>query len=305
MEIKEKQNLKVIIISDGTGETAKAMARAAITQFKSKEVFFTRYKNVRSKEHIDAIFREAALMHDMIIYTIVSPDLRLYVHEKSRKEYIRSIDLMGPLLASFANLFETEPDFQPGLLHAVNDQYFKKVAAVEFTLNHDDGRNLKSLHECDIVLVGISRTSKTPLSIYLSMEGLKVVNIPIIMNMPLPEKLLEIDQRKIFGLTIDPEALTEIRQNRLSKLGTSSSGDYATSKKVAEEIEWANGLFEQNRRWPVFNVTNKALEETATEIIKLLNMRTRNRFKQKKRFETKKKKPAEVEKTDTEKTETT
>lgn len=288
MESSEKKNLKVIIISDGTGETASSMTRAAITQFQSKEIFFTRFKNVRTKDHIDAIFQEAAIHHDMIVYTIVSPDLRKYVHEISRKEHVRSVDLLGPLLTSFANVFETEPDYQPGLLHAVNDKYFEKVAAVEFTLNHDDGRNLKSLDECDVVLVGISRTSKTPLSIYLSLEGLKVVNIPIILNMPLPEDLVKIDQRKIFGLTIDPDALKQIRQNRLSNLGTNATGDYADSRKVSEEIEWANGLFEENRRWPVFNVTNIALEETASEIIKLLNMRSRNRFKQKKRFEKKK-----------------
>jgi regulator of PEP synthase PpsR (kinase-PPPase family) len=287
MEVKEKKNLKVIIISDGTGETAKAMTRAAMSQFQSKEIFFTRYKNVRTQEHIDAIFQEAAIHHDMVVFTIVSPDLRKYVYDISRKEHVRSVDLLGPLLTTFANVFEMEPDYQPGLLHAVNDEYFKKVSAVEFTLNHDDGRNLKSLDECDIVLVGISRTSKTPLSIFLSLEGLKVVNIPIISDMALPEALLQIDQRKIFGLTIDPDALREIRQNRLTKLGSTSTGDYANFGKVLEEIEWANKLFEENRRWPIFNVTNKALEETASEIIKLLNMRSRNRFKQKKRFEKK------------------
>ena len=118
-----------------------------------------------------------------------------------------------------------------------NDQYFEKVAAVEFTLNHDDGRNIKSLEECDVVLVGISRTSKTPLSIFLSLEGIKVVNIPIILNMPLPEKLFSIDQRKIFGLTIDPEALREIRKNRLSNLGTNASGDYAGIVHVHDLIK--------------------------------------------------------------------
>ena len=287
MPIQEKKNLKVIIISDGTGETAKEMTRAAIAQFKSKEIFFTRYKNVRTKEHIDAIFQEAAIHHDMVVYTIVSPELRKHVHQLSKKDKVRSVDLLGPLLVSFSNLFEMEPEYQPGLLHAVNDTYFKKVAAVEFTLNHDDGRNLKTLDECDVVLVGISRTSKTPLSIYLSMEGIKVVNIPIILNMPLPEALAQIDQRKIFGLTIDAGALKEIRTNRLSNLGTDARGDYADEKKVIEEIEWANSLFEENKRWPIFNVTNIALEETAAEIIKLLNMRKRNRFKHKKRFEKK------------------
>ena len=150
--------------------------------------------------------------------------------------------------------------------------------------------HIKTLEEADVILLGISRTSKTPLSIYLSLEGIKVVNVPIIMNMPLPEKIFDINQRKIFGLTIDPEALHEIRKNRLSRLGAVKDGDYADMNKVVEEIEWANSLFSENKRWPIFNVTGKALEETAAEIKKLLSMRKENRFKHKKRFETKPKK---------------
>ncbi|MCT4641132.1 MAG: kinase/pyrophosphorylase [Bacteriovoracaceae bacterium] len=284
MKIEEKKNLKVIVISDGTGETATEMARAAITQFKNKEVFFTRYKNVRTKQRVQAIFQEASIHHDIVVYTIVSIELRTYVQELSRTQKVRSVDLLGPLLNSFSNIFETEPDYQPGLLHQVNDEYFKKVAAVEFTLNHDDGRNLTTLEEADVILVGISRTSKTPLSIYLSLEGIKVVNIPIVKGSEIPEKLFKVDQRKIFGLTIDPSALHEIRRNRLTRLGMNEEGEYADIQKVTQEVEWANNLFNQNKRWPVFNVTGKALEETAAEIIKLLNMRKVNRFKQDNRF---------------------
>ncbi len=278
--------LKVIVISDGTGETASAITRAAMTQFQEKEIFFTRYKNIRTKEQIDAIFQEAAIHHDIVVYTIVSVELRAYIADLSKRDHVRSVDVMGPLLTAFSNFFESEPNYQPGLLHAVNDQYFKRVAAIEFTLNHDDGRNMSSLDEADVILVGISRTSKTPLSMYLSLEGVKVVNVPIVMGTILPEKLFQVDQRKIFGLTIDPDALFQIRKNRLSRLGLSKDeGDYADVAKVVEEIEWANRLFSENKRWPVFNVTNKALEETAAEIMKLLNMRKVNRFKQSKRFD--------------------
>lgn len=278
--------LKVIVISDGTGETASAITRAAMTQFQDRDIFFTRYKNIRTKEQINAIFQEAAIHHDIVIYTIVSVELRAYIAELSKRDHVRSVDVMGPLLTTFANFFEAEPDYKPGLLHAVNDQYFKRVAAIEFTLNHDDGRNINSLEEADVILVGISRTSKTPLSMYLSLEGIKTVNVPIVMDVPLPEKLFQVDQRKIFGLTIDPEALFQIRKNRLSRLGLSKDeGDYADISKVSEEIEWANRIFSENKRWPIFNVTGKALEETAAEIIKLLNMRKVNRFKQSKRFE--------------------
>ncbi len=284
--IQAHDKLKVIVISDGTGETASAITRAAMAQFQEKEIFFTRYKNIRSREQIDAIFQEAAIHHDIVVYTIVSVELRLYISELSKRDHVRSVDVMGPLLSAFSNFFESEPDYQPGILHAVNDQYFKRVAAIEFTLNHDDGRNISSLDEADVVLVGISRTSKTPLSMYLSLEGIKVVNVPIVMGVDVPEKLFQIDQRKIFGLTIDSDALFQIRKNRLNRLGlTNDEGDYADMSKVTEEIEWANRIFAVNKRWPIFNVTGKALEETAAEIIKLLNMRKVNRFKQSKRFD--------------------
>lgn len=291
--MQANDKLKVIVISDGTGETASAITRAAMTQFQDKEIFFTRYKNIRTKEQIDAIFQEAAIHHDIVVYTIVSVELRAYIAERSKRDHVRSVDVMGPLLTTFSNFFEAEPNYQPGLLHAVNDQYFKRVAAIEFTLNHDDGRNINSLEEADVVLVGISRTSKTPLSMYLSLEGIKTVNVPIVMGVPLPEKLFQVDQRKIFGLTIDPDELFRIRKNRLSRLGLANDeGDYADIAKVTEEIEWANRIFSENKRWPVFNVTGKALEETAAEIIKLLNMRKVNRFKQSKRFEDPKKEEA-------------
>ncbi len=280
-----KKTLKVIIISDGTGETATGMTRAAMSQFQDREIFLTRYKNIRTQEQIDAIFKEAAIHHDIVAYTIVSVELRNYISELSRKEYVRSIDLLGPLLNQFANAFEAEPTYHPGLLHEVNDEYYRKVAAVEFTLNHDDGRNLETLLEADIILIGISRTSKTPLSIYLSLEGLKVVNIPLILGMTIPEQLSQIDQRKIFALTIDPSELYRIRKNRLDRLGVATDGDYADMEKINEEIEWAHNIFNDNKRWPIFNVTGKALEETAAEILKLVNMRKINRFKQSKRFE--------------------
>lgn len=277
------EKLKIIIISDGTGETATGVCRAVMMQFKDREVYFTRYKNVRSREQIDAIFEEAAVHHDLIVYTVVASDIRQHIQDLTRSKHVRTLDVLGPALTAFANYFEQEPTAEPGLLHAVNDDYFKRVEAMEFTLNHDDGRNTESLHLADIVLVGISRTSKTPLSVFLSLHGYKVVNIPLIPETPLPEELFKIDQRKIFALTIDPIALQSIRKNRLTRLGAKQfTGEYADISQVNKEVEWANQLFRENKRWPVFNVTEKALEETASEIIKLLSMRKNNRFKQEK-----------------------
>ncbi|MGB0453818.1 MAG: pyruvate, water dikinase regulatory protein [Bacteriovoracaceae bacterium] len=281
--MSSKKKMKIIIISDGTGSTATAISRATMAQFKDCSVYFTRYKNVRTTEQIDAIFTEAAISHDLIIHTIVSPDLREYISELSRTKHVRALDLIGPALTAFSNFFDEEPASEPGLLHQVNDDYFNRVAAMEFTLNHDDGKNVDSLHLADVILVGISRTSKTPLSMYLSLHGIKVVNVPIILGAELPENLFKVDQRKIVALTIDPEALGEIRRNRLSRLGAGShTGAYADNSNVLEELEWANKLYKENKRWPVFNVTNKALEETAADIMKLLNMRKNNIFKQKK-----------------------
>jgi regulator of PEP synthase PpsR (kinase-PPPase family) len=277
------KKIKVIIISDGTGETATGLCRAVMTQFDECEIFFTRFKNVRNKDQIDAIFLEAALHHDLIIYTIVSQDLREYIGKRARDKHVRAVDVMGDSMTAFTNFFNQDPIDEPGLLHAVNDDYFKRVAAMEFTLNHDDGRNVNSLNLADVILVGISRTSKTPLSIYLSQHGIKVVNIPLIKGGEVPKELFEVDQRKIFALTIDPEALREIRQKRLTNLGAKQvTGEYASNVKVVEELEWANELFRQNKRWPVFNVTDKALEETAADIMKLISMRKNNIFKQNK-----------------------
>ena len=278
-QIQEK--LKIIIISDGTGETATAICRAIMTQFPDKDVYFTRFKNVRKADQIDAIFNEAAIHHDLILYTVVSVDLREYINQQVRQKHVRAIDLIGPAITEFSNYFEQEPTNRPGMLHSVNEEYFKRVAAMEFTLNHDDGRNLDSLQMADVILLGVSRTSKTPLSVYISQMGFKVVNIPMIPGSALPENLFEIDQRKIFALTIDPDALYEIRKNRLNKLGAGGhNGNYATKDKVLEEVEWANAIFKENKRWPVINVTDKALEETAAEIKKLIDMRKNNIFKQ-------------------------
>lgn len=272
-----------MVISDSTGETATSLARVTMKQFQQYELHFTRYKNIRTTEQIDAIFTETPKSHDLIIYTVVDKDLRSYIEKLSRTHYIRSLDLLGPMLTSFSNIFDTEPQNEPGLAREVNEEYFYKISAIEFTLNHDDGKNLSSLHLSDVVLIGISRTSKTPLSIYLSLHGVKVVNIPLIYGVNLPEELKNIDPRKIFGLTINPGTLYDIRRNRLQKLGaTEHKGSYATLEEVIKEAEWANEIFSRNKKWSIFDITGKALEETAADILHLLEMKENNIFKKNK-----------------------
>lgn len=264
---------RIIIISDGTGETAAQITKAAMVQFSNHDVFFTRYKNVRNENQIQAIVEEAESNHDLVVYTIVSPSLRAYLASNARSRNIPCVDLLGPILIGLGNYFGYAPKAIAGLLHDVNENYFKRIEAMEYTIAHDDGRDLTGLERADIVILGISRTSKTPLSMYLSHQGWKVANIPMIHGFELAKEIYEIDQKKIVGLTIDSGYLSTIRRARLERLGQERGGEYADPEKVLEEIEFADQIFKNNRKWVVFNVSGKALEETASEIIRLMESR--------------------------------
>jgi regulator of PEP synthase PpsR (kinase-PPPase family) len=264
---------RILLVSDGTGETCALTVRAAMVQFSDHSVEFIRHKNIRTEAQIEAIIDFAAKKKDLIIFTLVSPQLRDFLITKAKSNKIPIIDIMGPLLAGLGQYFGYEPKAVAGLLHDVNEKYFKRIEAMEYTIAHDDGKDLSDLDKADLVILGISRTSKTPLSMYLSHQGWRVANIPLIVGFDLPEQIYELDQRKIIGLTIDPIELATIRRNRLKRLGQDHGGDYADIEKVNEEIQYANEIFKKNRRWPVFNVTGKALEETAAEIIRLMSAR--------------------------------
>jgi regulator of PEP synthase PpsR (kinase-PPPase family) len=264
---------RIIILSDGTGETAAQMTKAAMVQFSNQRVSFTRYKNVRHESQIEAICEDAAVDRDLIIYTLVSPQLRAFLGTQAREKNIPCVDLLGPLLVGLASHFGYEPRAIAGLLHDVNEAYFHRIEAMEYTIAHDDGRDVTGLEKADLVILGISRTSKTPLSMYLSHQGWRVANIPLIHGFEVPEEVYKIDQRRVIGLTIDSQDLAQIRRARLERLGQDKGGEYADPDKVNEEIEYASQIFRRNRRWPVFNVTGKALEETASEIIKLMASR--------------------------------
>jgi regulator of PEP synthase PpsR (kinase-PPPase family) len=271
--MSKERGQRIIIVSDGTGETAAQMTKAAMVQFGSHNVYFTRYKNVRHETQIEAICDDAAVQNDLLVYTIVSPQLRAFLLNKAREKSIPCVDLLGPILVGLASYFGYEPKSIAGLLHDVNESYFERIAAMEYTIAHDDGRDLTGLDKADVVIVGISRTSKTPLSMYLSHQGWRVANIPLIQGFEIPKEIYDIDQRRVIGLTIDAQDLATIRRNRLERLGQNHGGEYADPDKVNQEIEYANEIFRRNRRWPVFNVTGKALEETASEIIKLMASR--------------------------------
>lgn len=264
----------IFILSDGTGETASTMIRAALVQYSSDNINIVRSKNVRTEEQIEALIEDVASRQGMIVFTMVSAVLSRKVLDAAAQKGIPAVDLMGPLLNSLDTyLGRSKEPHTAGLLRAVDEQYFKRIEAIEFTVKHDDGKTLTHLDQADIVLVGISRTSKTPLSIFLSHKGWKVANIPLVLNTPPPEELFKIDQRRIVGLTIDPSSLTRIRKKRLEKFGQDPGSSYANMSHIQAEIEFAAQLFKQNRRWPVFDVTDRALEETAAEIVRVVASR--------------------------------
>ena len=264
----------VYILSDGTGETASTMIRAALVQYADKEIDLVRFKNVRAEGQLDLIIDEAFERKAVVVYTVVSVQLRTKIRELCANKGIPSHDLLGPLLGLLDQYFGVANNApQAGILRAVDEMYFKRIEAIEYTVKHDDGKSFAELDKADIILVGISRTSKTPLSIFLSHKGWKVANIPLVLNTPLPEELSRVDQRKVVGLIIDIDSLRRIRKNRLERFGQDTGGEYASLSHISREIDYAHEVFKQNKRWPVFNVTERALEETATEITRIIAAR--------------------------------
>lgn len=263
----------IYIVSDGTGETAATMIRAALVQYSGKEINLIRHKNIRTEQQIEAIVAECFERRGMIVYTVAIPQMRLKIQELAAAKGIPYHDLLGPMLNTLDTFFGVASESNVGILRAVDESYFKRIEAIEFTVKHDDGKTMAQLDKADIVLVGISRTSKTPLSIFLSHKGWKVANVPMVLDTPLPEELFKIDQRRIVGLIIDMESLQRVRRSRLEKFGQDPGGEYASMSHIAKEIEYAEKIFKQNRRWPVFNVTDRALEETAGEIVRVISMR--------------------------------
>jgi regulator of PEP synthase PpsR (kinase-PPPase family) len=264
----------IYIISDGTGETAATMIRAALVQYQDAEINIVRSKNVRTETQLEGVIADAFENQGIIIHTVVSPQLKQVIQEQSASKGLLSVDLIGPLLQTLDEYFGGRPGTKSvGILRMVDDRYFKRIEAIEYTVKHDDGKCLTDLNEADIILVGISRTSKTPLSIFLSHKGWKVANIPLVLNSKLPKEVFDVDQRRIVGLLIDTSSLSRIRRNRLEKFGQDPGGEYARLSYIEKEIEYAQDLFRQNRRWPVFNVTERALEETAAEIVRVISSR--------------------------------
>ncbi|MBC6415096.1 MAG: kinase/pyrophosphorylase [Bdellovibrionales bacterium] len=270
------KKMNVHLLSDGTGETALAVLKAILVQYEHEDaVKISRYKNIRTKEQLRSLFekiKENKKSYNLIVYTLISPEIRESIKDFCKKYEIAKVDLLENLIVIFDKFLKSR-EKQPGILRVVNEDYFKRIEAMDFFLKHDDGQLSEDLDQADIILVGVSRTSKTPLSLFLSNKGWKVANIPLVCNIPPPDKLFKVNQKKIVALTIQPDYLLKIRKNRLEKFGYSSGeGDYVGKKQVYEEVETIKSFF-YKMKWPVLDVTDIALEETAGEIIRIVSKR--------------------------------
>lgn len=259
----------IFVLSDGTGKTAREALRAALTQFPETEVTIEIKPGIRTREEILQLVQEASRECAFIIHTLVSHGLREYLRETAKLYQIEAIDLMGPLLAQLSAQFSYLPTEQPGLFRELNKAYFQRIEAMEFAFRHDDGQRIDELDNAEIVLVGVSRTFKTPLSIYFAFKGWMVANVPIIMNIQPGDILLTLPRGRVIGLTTDPHNLASLRKVRHSHLG-GATGDYAEIEYVRSEIMFANRFYRDHLKCPVVDVTRKPIEEIAFEIISIL-----------------------------------
>jgi [pyruvate, water dikinase]-phosphate phosphotransferase / [pyruvate, water dikinase] kinase len=256
---------KIFAVSDGTGRTAQQALQATLTQFSSHEVEIILKAEVRSETQIEEIVCEVALQKGFIVHTLVSEGLRESVSRICRIHNVEAVDLLGPLLLRLTNFLHESPQGEPGLFFSLNKEYFKRIDSMQFAFNHDDGLRDSEYEKAEIVLVGVSRTFKTPLSIFLAYKGWFVANYPVVIGAELPASLAKMPYGSVFGRTTQAHELSGLRKAREEYLGGSTK-DYATVDFVRKELLYAQHIF--NRfEWPVIQVTNKPIEEIASEIL--------------------------------------
>mgnify|MGYP000879468352 CR=1 FL=1 len=268
MEEKNKK-LIVYVVSDSIGETAEFVVKAVSSQFNSGHVDIRRVPFVNDVETIHEVLEEASLGKAMIAYTLVLPELRRVIREESKKLNIVAVDVMGPMMDAFSELIGVDPHMEPGLIRRLDEEYFRRVAAIEFAVKYDDGKDPRGILLADVVLIGVSRTSKTPLSMYLANKHLKVANLPLVPEVEPPEELFWIPAGKIIGLTINPRQLNEIRKERLKALGLHGQANYASYERILEELDYAEKIM-RKLGCPIFDVSNKAVEEVANKILQIV-----------------------------------
>jgi regulator of PEP synthase PpsR (kinase-PPPase family) len=264
--------LHLHLLSDSTGETLEMVANASLAQFDDAEVIRHFWPMVRSLQHLDRIVEELAAHPGLVLYTLVNEDTRRRLEERCRSLGLPHVAPLDAVTVALEDRLGQEAKGRPGRQHAMDDAYFARVDAIQFTIAHDDGIASEEWEEADIVLAGVSRSSKTPTSIYLANRGFKVANIPLVVESPPPPSLFQLQRPMVVGLTTAPRRLIEIRRNRLLSLNQKTETAYIDEQRVEQEVHFARRLFADNG-WPVIDVTRRSIEETAAAVIKLYNER--------------------------------
>ena len=260
----------IYLLSDSTGETAERVVRAALSQFGSSEVRIIRLAKVGNQHEVQQAMTTVTADEGLLVYTLVDSSLAIAVHTIAEEHGLMAFDLLSPLLHSLSVFLGSVAQSTPGLLHQIDTDYFRRMEAVNFTVKHDDGQENRGVVKADLVLVGVSRSSKTPLSMYLANKGYKVANVPLVKGIEPPEELDFIDPAKVVGLLISPRRLVEIRTSRLLNMGQSMKNSYADYEKVEDEISFCRKYFRRHPGWHIIDVTCKSVEESASEILRRL-----------------------------------
>ncbi|WP_188695249.1 pyruvate, water dikinase regulatory protein [Pullulanibacillus camelliae] len=258
----------IYVISDSIGETAELVVKAAASQFQSTTIDIERVPYVNDKTTIDEVITSAKENQALVAFTLVVPETKHYLIQQATNAHVEYIDIMGPTIDKMQQTFQMKPTYKPGLVHKLDEDYFRRVEAIEFAVKYDDGRDPRGILRADIVLVGVSRTSKTPLSQYLALKRLRVANVPIVPEVDPPSELFKVNPNKCFGLRISPKQLNYIRRERLKALGLNSDANYAQLERIEEELQYFEKVIEKIG-CPVIDVSNRAVEETANRIMEI------------------------------------
>jgi len=242
------------------------VVKAAASQFASGPVKFHRVPFLISAKQVEEALIEAADAGGIVVYTLVRPDLKVFLEQKAKQLQLVAVDVMGPIIDALKQVTELQPKNEPGVIRKIDEAYFSKVEAIEFAVKYDDGKEPRGLLKADIVIIGISRASKTPLCMYLAHKGIKAANLPLVPEVPPPAELYQVPPQRVVGLTIKPALLFEIRKERLKSMGLSPAADYASFERILQELEYADSIM-RKVGCPVLDVTNKATEETAAKVL--------------------------------------
>ncbi|WP_120716873.1 pyruvate, water dikinase regulatory protein [Tsuneonella amylolytica] len=264
--------LHLHLLSDSTGETLEMIAKAALAQFDETDVQRHFWPMVRSRQHLDRIVPDLAANPGLVLFTLVNDETRARLEEHCVMLGLPAVPVLDAVTEALETHLGQEAHGRPGRQHAMDDAYFRRVDAIHYTIAHDDGIAHEDWEEADIVLAGVSRSSKTPTSIYLANRGYKVANIPLVVESPPPPALFTLRRPLVVGLTTAPDRLIQVRRNRLLTIAEGQETSYVDAERVAEEVRFARRMFADND-WPVIDVTRRSIEETAAAVIRLLTER--------------------------------